>query len=124
MPFCHAICIYFSGFMPQEVGENQRYSRVFYMAPSLIGGGCLLVNYRWLIFHFGNPIHGVHCKKYEVAIVPAAGCTSVYRTSYCSGTLCFALGSEPRPALPSLAGPDRFSVFLCGGRKKGLDNYH
>ena len=55
MPFCHAICIYFSGFMPQEVGENQRYSRVFYMAPSLIRGGCLLVNYRWSIFHFGNP---------------------------------------------------------------------
>ncbi len=41
--------------MPQEVGENQRYSRVFYMAPNLIRGGCLLVNYRWSIFHFGNP---------------------------------------------------------------------
>ena len=41
--------------MPQEVGGNQRYSRVFYMAPSLIRGGYLLVNYRWSIFHFGNP---------------------------------------------------------------------
>ena len=55
MLFCHAICIYFSGFMPQEVDRNQHYSRVFYMAPSLIRGGCLLVNYRWSIFHFGNP---------------------------------------------------------------------
>ena len=41
--------------MPQEVGKNQRYCRVFYMAPSLIRGGCLLVKYRWSIFHFGNP---------------------------------------------------------------------
>ena len=55
MLFCHAICIYFSGFMPQEVGGNQRYSRVFYVAPSLICRGCLLVNYLWSIFHFGNP---------------------------------------------------------------------
>ena len=28
-----------------KVGGNQHYSRVFYMAPSLIRGVCLLVNY-------------------------------------------------------------------------------
>ena len=53
--FTRFIYILAAWFMPQEVGGSQRYSRVFYMAASLIRGGCLLVNYRWSIFYFGNP---------------------------------------------------------------------
>ena len=54
--------------MPQEVGENQRYSRIFYMAPNLIRGGCLLVNYRWSIFHFGNPTYSGIVNQHSLRI--------------------------------------------------------
>ena len=41
--------------MLQGVDRNWRQTSVFYLAPSLISGGGLLVNYQRSIFYIGNP---------------------------------------------------------------------